>query len=117
MAIIEGGLDPETAADVLGAEALPAVETELARRNPGHDPMEVLSQVAAQRPLRDAVDPAAVLHYRLQRYLHLEPDPADYPAGAGQDTWWFLDEATRAHTGAAHDRADAGRRWPGRACR
>lgn len=116
VAIIESALDPETAAEVLTAEALPALETELARAaSRGHDPAEMLSQVAAQRSLGDAVDPAAVLHYRLQRQLHLEPDPVGDPssaAGVGDDAWWLLDEATLDHTGAAHDRADAdAERW------
>jgi hypothetical protein len=113
-AIIEEALDPQTAEEVLAAEALPALEAELARAaGRGHDPMEVLSQVAAQRSLSDAVDPAAVLHYRLQRHLNLEPDPADdTPAAAGEDAWWLLDEASRDETGAAHDRADAdAERW------
>lgn len=111
--IIEEALDPQTAAEVLAAEALPALEAELARAaGRGHDPVEVLSQVAAQRSLSDAVDPAAVLHYRLQRHLHLESDPITSPAAGGEDGWWLLDEATRDDTGAAHDRADAdAQRW------
>jgi hypothetical protein len=113
-AIIEEALDPQTAEEVLGAEALPALKAELTCvAGRGDDPVEVLSQVAAQRSLRDAVDPAAVLHYRLQRHLNLEPDPADStPTQSGEDTWWLLDEATREETGAAHDRADAeAERW------
>lgn len=114
MAIIGEALDPQMAEEVLAAEALPALEAELARvAGRGDDPVEVLSRVAAERSLSDAVDPAAVLHYRLQRHLHLEPDPADdTPAAAGEDAWWLLDEATRDRTGAAHGRADAdAERW------
>jgi hypothetical protein len=114
VAIVEEALDPETAAEVLGAEALPALEAELVRAaERGHDPVEMLSRVAAQRSLSDAVDPAAVLHYRLQRHLNLEPDPADgHPAEGGEDAWWLLDEVARDETGAAHDRADAdAERW------
>jgi hypothetical protein len=113
VAIIEGALDPETAGEVLAAEALPALEAELARAaERGHDPEEMLSRVTAQRSLGDAVDPAAVLHYRMQRALNLEPDSINNPAEFGQDAWWLLDEATLDRSGAAHDRADAdAERW------
>jgi hypothetical protein len=116
-AIIEQALDPETAASVLGAAALPALETELARATArGHDPVEILSRVAAQRSLEDADDPAAVLHYRLHRDLNLEPDPTENLAEDGEDAWWLLDEAARDETTAAHDRADAdAERWAGHA--
>ena len=112
-AIIEGALDPETAGEVLTAEALPALEAELARAaERGHDPGEMLARVTAARSLGDAVDPAAVLHYRMQRALNLEPDSINNAAEFGQDAWWLLDEATLDRTGAAHDRADAdAQRW------
>ncbi|MGH3534571.1 MAG: hypothetical protein ACRDQG_07635 [Pseudonocardiaceae bacterium] len=111
VAVIEGALDPDTAGEVLAAEALPALEAELQRAaGRGHDPGVLLSQVAAQRSLGDAVDPAAVLHYRLARHLHLEP--VTNPAEPGEDAWWLLDEAALDRTGAAHDRADAdAQRW------
>jgi len=111
VAVIEGALDPDTAGEVLAAEALPALEAELQRAaGRGHDPGVLLSQVAAQRSLGDAVDPAAVLHYRLARHLNL--DPVTNPAELDQDAWWLLDEATLDRTGAAHDRADAdAQRW------
>lgn len=113
VAIIEGALDPDTAQEVLAAEALPALEAELERAAVrGHDPGEMLARVAAQRSLGDAVDPAAVLHYRLQRHLNLEPDSVNNPVEGGEDAWWLLDEATRDRTGAAHDRIDAdAERW------
>ena len=109
VAIIEEALDPETAQEVLAAEALPALEAELERAaERGHDPVEMLAEVAARRSLGDAVDPAAVLHYRMQRHLNLEPDPLTSPT----DAWWLLEEATGEDTGATHDRADAdAERW------
>jgi len=114
VAIIEEALDPETAGEVLAAEALPALEAELERAaGLGHDPVTMLSRVTAQRSLGDAVDLAAVLHYRMQRALNLESDPAnDNPPEAGEDAWWSLDEAIGEETGAAQDRADAdAQRW------
>jgi hypothetical protein len=113
VAIIEEALDPETAQEVLAAEALPALEAELERAaERGHDPVEMLAEVAARRSLGDAVDPAAVLHYRMQRHLNLEPDPLTSPTEAGDDAWWLLEEATGEDTGATHDRADAdAERW------
>lgn len=84
--ILTSGLPAGLTHAVLDSDAYGPLTAALRRvESMGHDPEKLLKHAVAQYPLSDADDPAAVLHYRLNRSARLRqtrpPGPSRFIAG------------------------------------